>query len=338
MGHDDDRLEPEEISVFYPDSIELIDPLHDALKRHSATLPTLPPQPQLRSRKRVTLLLFAATCLSTFLVGMTPGAGPAFLEILLRGKLFEIPFATLQAALIDGAAFSSSVMLILLAHEMGHYLQARRYHVPASLPYFIPMPISPFGTMGAVIVQGAGVANRKQLYDIAITGPLAGLVFALPIAFFGIMNSQVAVIPPNVQGPIYGNPLLFTWMIEAVHGPMAANQDIMLTPLVFAGWVGIFITALNLIPIGQLDGGHILYTLIGKRAHVVATLLLLGAVAYMVYSSYFAYGLMVILLLLMGPRHPPTVDDRIPLGWPRVILGWLTLAFIIIGFTPTPIV
>jgi membrane-associated protease RseP (regulator of RpoE activity) len=219
---------------------------------------------------------------------------------------------------------------------MGHYLQAKRYGVPASLPYFIPLPISPLGTMGAVIVQGAGVANRKMLFDIAIRGPLAGLVVALPIAYIGVLQvTQIAV--PDAGAPIYGDPLLLRWMIELVHGPLGEGEEVVLNPLLFAGWVGIFITALNLIPIGQLDGGHILYTLIGRRAHLVARLLLLGAVAFMIYTRDPAYGLIVLLLFIFGPLHPPTANDRVPLGWPRVLLGWLTLAFILIGFTPHPI-
>jgi len=229
------------------------------------------------------------------------------------------------------------VLAILMAHEMGHYLQARRYHVPATLPYFIPFPISPFGTMGAVIVQGAGVANRKVLFDIAISGPLAGLVLALPITWIGVQQAQFAEVPAGYPGPIFGEPLLLTWMFDWLRGTRPEGFEVLLNPMLFAGWVGIFITALNLIPIGQLDGGHILYTLIGRRAHAVAMLLLFGAVGYMIYSEYYAYGLMVALLWMMGPRHPPTADDTVPLGTFRILLGWLTLGFIVIGFTPMPI-
>jgi len=238
----------------------------------------------------------------------------------------------------NGFLYSSGVMLILFAHEMGHYLQARRYKVAASPPYFIPMPLLPFGTMGAIIFQRSGYADRKKLYDIAISGPLAGLVFALPIAWLGALNS---VVKPRAAfsggGMEFGDPLVMQWMYEMVHGPLAKTDVIMLNPLLFAGWVGIFITALNLIPIGQLDGGHILYSLIGKRAHTVAFLLVGATVAYMVASQNYQYALMLVLIVMMGPRHPPTANDQVELGWFRVLLGWLTLGFIYIGFTPIPI-
>ena len=244
--------------------------------------------------------------------------------------------------LINGLIYSSCVMAILTAHEFGHYLQSRRYRVSASLPYFIPFPVSPFGTMGAVIVQQSGVADRKSMFDIAITGPLAGLVVALPVAYFGIRNSHVEVIGGPVA--VYGNPLLLKWMYQAVHGTIPVGYEVPLNPMLFAGWVGIFITALNLVPIGQLDGGHILYCLIGRKAHYVARALFVFAASVVVVNvfflnneAYIAWWLMLFLIWIFGTRHPPTANDRIPLGRVRVALGWLALMFVFIGFTPTPI-
>src|SRR6202035_4844322 len=129
----------------------------------------------------------------------------------------------LRELLTMGLTYSTGIMAILGAHELGHYLQARRYGVPASLPYFIPFPVSPFGTMGAVIVQQSGVADRKSMFDIAITGPLAGLVVALPVAYWGILKSHVKAIGGPVQ--VYGDPLLLKWMYQAVHGPIPAGSD-----------------------------------------------------------------------------------------------------------------
>jgi len=274
------------------------------------------------------LFLFLATCVSTFYMGMFMADVGHLGRPLQWGDLVS-----------SGFAYSLSVMGILLFHELGHYLQARRYGVPATPPFFIPMPlISPFGTMGAVILQSAGQANRKVLFDIAITGPLAGLVLAIPICWFGALQSQVGPVPQNLPpGSVYGDPLLMQWMFDAIHGPRPAGQEILLNPLLFAGWVGIFITALNLLPLGQLDGGHILYALIGKRAHIVATMLLCGAVAYMFWADYWVFSPLLILITLMGIHHPPSSDDSVPLGWPRVILGWLTLAFLVIGMSPKPI-
>ncbi len=289
-------------------------------------------------RSKLPLILFILTCLSTFIVG---GIGnspffpvPAQLSAL-HSYIQEIGWNTF---LYRGFSYAGPVMLILLSHEMGHYLQSRRYHIPATQPFFIPMPMSPFGTMGAVILQRGGVANRKQMFDIAVSGPLAGLVFALPFAYWGILNSTVVTTLDRAGSYSYGEPLILKWMITLVHGPLAENQDILLNPMLFAGWVGIFITALNLLPIGQLDGGHILYMLIGKRANLVAKLFMVSAICYMTYTNEYGYSLLILLLVFFGITHPPTADDSVPLGSMRIIIGWLTLAFFVIGFTVTPFV
>lgn len=295
-----------------------------ALRNTAMPLDSVPEPRQIKRRYFLAISLFVATVISTFLVGM----------LYTDPDTITGPFSIVSG----GLQYSGALMLILLFHEMGHYLQSRRYRVPASLPYFIPMPIPPFGTMGAVILQAPGVADRKSLYDIAITGPLAGLVLALPFAYVGVLNSTVDTVPENFSGWRFGDPLLMQWMVESVHGPLADNQDVFLNPLLFAGWVGILITALNLVPIGQLDGGHILYTLIGRRSHVVAVSCLIGAITYMVLTQNFAYSLIIFLLLLTGARHQPTANDHVPLGTVRIILGWLTLAFLLIGLTPTPLI
>lgn len=314
---------PVEPEVIIPRSVELIDP------RLPSTRPThrVMGRSRVRIRPKLAAGLFLATCLSTFFVG--------------------------------GPIYCVAVMAILIAHEMGHYIQARRYGVPASLPYFIPMPLPPLGTLGAVIVQGAELvetddplsadnekkrtyvrvsADRKQMFDIAITGPLAGLIVALPIVWLGVWYGKVEPLPENFAGLRLGDPLILQWITAAIHGPVGPNEDLMIGPLGMAGWVGILITALNLIPIGQLDGGHIMYALIGKRSHYVAIALIGVAIAFMVITKYPAYSLMLVLLIITGPKHPPTANDDIPLGRFRIILGWLTLAFIIIGFTPMPFV
>ena len=226
-------------------------------------------------------------------------------------------------------------MTTLLAHELGHYLQARRYGVPASLPYFIPMPISPIGTMGAVIAMQPG-SNRRTLFDIAVSGPLAGLVPALLFSIVGLYWSQVVEISDVRFGMTLGEPLLFKLLTYLTLGPLPDGQDIALHPVAFAGWVGIFITALNLIPIGQLDGGHILYALLLRRAHLIAQLLLVAAAIAVVVWGYWGWSLMIFLLMLMGPVHPPTANDNVPLGTARTVLGWACLLFVPLGFTPVP--
>jgi membrane-associated protease RseP (regulator of RpoE activity) len=227
-------------------------------------------------------------------------------------------------------------MTILLAHELGHYIQARRYGVPVSLPYFIPMPASPIGTMGAVIAMQPGVGNRRTLFDIAVTGPLAGLVPALVFSIVGLHWSRLVTMDEAPTRLMLGEPLVFKALAYLVFGPLPDGQDIELHAVAFAGWTGILITALNLFPIGQLDGGHILYSLLLRRAHVIATLLLFAAMAAVVIFGYWGWSLMIVLLMLMGPAHPPTADDTVFLGPGRTILGWISLMFMPVGFTPLP--
>jgi membrane-associated protease RseP (regulator of RpoE activity) len=233
-------------------------------------------------------------------------------------------------------AFSIGLMTILLAHEFGHYLQARRYGVPATLPYFIPMPFSPIGTMGAMIAMQPGRGDRRSLFDIAVTGPLAGLVPALLFSIIGLYWSDVIAVNDQRFGMSLGEPILFKLLTYITHGPLADGQDIALHPLAFAGWVGIFITALNLIPIGQLDGGHILYSLLLRGAHPIAQLLLAAAMVAVIIWGYWGWTLMIFLLMLIGPVHPPTANDNMPLGTGRTVLGWASLLFVPIGFTPVP--
>jgi membrane-associated protease RseP (regulator of RpoE activity) len=310
-------------------------PFHPAAE---GSPPSAPParlhrrSPTGRSRK-IAFWMFLVTLLSTFWVGMVAGGGAIYPSVF-----FQVTEAVRDKLVLSGLTYSGSLLLILGFHEMGHYLQALRYGIPASFPYFIPMPFSPFGTMGAVIIQGDHAGNRKTLFDIAVSGPLAGLVVAIPLLYLGLSHTGSAPLPPNPVGIIYGDPPILRWMFEALHGPVPPGHEIILTPLVFAAWVGIFITSLNLIPVGQLDGGHILYALLRRKAYPVALGCLGLAIGYMIFKKNITYGLLVGLLLLMGPFHPPTGDDDAPLDWPRIVLGWLTLSFIIIGFTPDPII
>ncbi len=268
-------------------------------------LPREAPRPHVaRRRIRLPAVLFLATCASTFFVG--------------------------------GWVYALSLMTILVFHEMGHFLQARRYGVPASLPFFIPMPFSPIGTFGAVIGMDARVGDRKALFDIGISGPLAGLVPTLIFCILGIQRAEAQLAQGT--GLQFGEPLLFQFLSWLRFGPLPEGYTVYIGPMAFAGWVGLLITSLNLLPIGQLDGGHILYGLLQRKAHGVATFLLLAAAGAVVAFGYYGWTLMLFLLFLMGPKHPPTADDNVPLGAGRTVLGWLTLAFILIGFTPNPII
>jgi membrane-associated protease RseP (regulator of RpoE activity) len=271
-------------------------------------------------RLLIHLALFVATCGSTFF-GWLIFFGP-------RGAL----------------TYSLLIMTILVCHEMGHYLQARRYGVRATLPFFLPMPISPLGTLGAVIAMEPRIGDRRALFDIGITGPLAGLVPTLVCCVVGV---QTLGDPAPVGDSLFhfGDPLLLELMYWWRFGPLPAGWDVPLNPFLWAGWVGLLVTSLNLMPIGQLDGGHVLYAMMRKRAHRVARFLLLGAVAAVSigllvfwYRPLQVWVLMLVLLVWMGPKHPPTAGDDVPLGSWRYVLGWLTLAFIVIGFTPRPFI
>jgi membrane-associated protease RseP (regulator of RpoE activity) len=272
-------------------------------------------------RARTPVLLFVATCFTTIWAGLTP------LDSSSSHPILE--------SLAHGTAYAAPLLFTLLCHEFGHYLQARRYHVSASLPYFIPMPFGPLGTMGAVIAMRSNMGDRKALFDIGISGPLAGLVPALICSVVGLEWSTVAEIP---QGAVHslGEPLLFKFLAMWIFGPLPPGTDIYLHPLAYAGWVGILITALNLFPIGQLDGGHVLYALLRRRAQLVASVVLGASVAATILTQNYQYAPMLLLLFLIGPTHPPTSNDDMPLGTGRIVLGWLTLLFVIVGFTPTP--
>jgi membrane-associated protease RseP (regulator of RpoE activity) len=180
-------------------------------------------------------------------------------------SLFVLTLAS--TAVTAGPLYGIAIMAILTAHEMGHYIQCRRYGVPATLPFFIPMPLlNPFGTMGAVIRMSGPLYARRALFDIAVTGPIAGLVLALPMAMAGIRLSKVVDVSRLSETTMpLGDSLLFRALVWVVVGRIPEGRDLLLHPLAFAGWAGLFVTALNLLPVGQLDGGHVLYALFGNR-------------------------------------------------------------------------
>ena len=305
-----------------------------------------------RKSVRFCFILFALTFLSTTIVGadflplrILYGLYDSQYGVNLKAALDQFIPSAIPMTLVDrfwqsvarGCTYSVPLMVILFAHEMGHYLQAVRYRIPASLPYFIPLPLPPMGTMGAVILQGEGGADRRKMFDVAVSGPIAGLVVTIPVLLYGIHTS--GYIPTTMTRVFeFGQPLVLQWLIESVHGEPVPGLTFHWNGYATAGWVGVFITAMNLLPIGQLDGGHILYTLIRRPAHYVAWGLILTAVGIMIHRGLYSYLLLLVLLMVTGPRHPPTADDSVPLGITRHIVGWLTLSFLLVGFTLQPIV
>ena len=291
--------------------------------------------------RRVVLptILFIATCLSTFVAG----AQGYFFGLIMALLAGHVPgFAFFEEMMVAGSLYAVPVMIILVCHEAGHFIQARRYGVRCSLPYFIPMPISPLGTFGAVIAMEARMGSRKALFDVGISGPLAGLVPTLIFCVWGLCLSGPVSISEGAGGLRFGDPLILQWLAKLILEPIPAGHDIALNPILFAGWVGLLVTSLNLLPVGQLDGGHILYALLRKNARPVAMVVLVGVtIAVIVGMAIYHYPgwiLMLMLLLLIGPNHPPTDDDNVRLGPVRTVLGWLTLGFIFLGLTPMPII
>jgi membrane-associated protease RseP (regulator of RpoE activity) len=259
--------------------------------------------------------------------------GPSAGEIRRAALLFALTVASTWAT--GGAAYAASILTILSCHEAGHYVMCRRYRVPASLPIFIPMPLSPFGTMGAIIRMGGRVSNRRTLYDIGIAGPLAGIGPALAAVGWGLAHSSV-VSKVETAGPYVtlGNSLIFH-AAELVFFPdLPPNQDVLLHPVAFAGWAGLFVTALNLLPIGQLDGGHVLYGLFGARSWRLSLVAMVCLASLAVY--YPGWWTLVVLLLVFGVRHPRTLDETSPLGPVRVALGFFALFFLVVSFIPQP--
>jgi len=300
-----------------------------------AILPPLVASPPPR-RRRVILpvVLFLATCLTTFMSGAFTGV-----EAPDEHTKLESVADILHYGWPAGLKYMVAVMSILLAHEMGHFLQAVRYKVPASLPFFIPMPLPPIGTMGAVIAMPSSRADRRQLFDIGISGPLAGLILAIPIAWFGIQSARVETIPVDPGGGfVLQDPLLFKAFIRVLHPDIKPGQDLMLNPLWLAGWVGMLITGLNMMPISQLDGGHVSYALFGRKpAHALAWVMVAAAIIFIVHSGRYEWMLMLALVVYIGPAHPPTSDDYVPLGWGRRLIGLASLLIPVFCFVPTPI-
>lgn len=236
-----------------------------------------------------------------------------------------------------GAWYSLSVIAILLAHEMGHYLMCRRYKIPATLPFFIPFPyLNPFGTLGAMIQMRGVMPNKRALFDIGAAGPLAGFIVTAPVIYFGVLLSDVTPAMSNTTGMniTLGESLIYKFISYLAIGPVPKGSDVLLHPLAYAGWVGLFVTSLNLLPIGQLDGGHIFYSVFGSRGFRFAPLfiLVLGGLT-LIYSGW---ALLFILLLLLGRKHPAPLDDVTPLDRKRKILAALMLFIFMTCFTPMP--
>jgi membrane-associated protease RseP (regulator of RpoE activity) len=225
----------------------------------------------------------------------------------------------------------AAVMGILLAHEMGHFLQTVRYGVPSTLPYFIPFPVAITGTMGAVIGMDGSRGDRKQLFDIGLSGPWAGILVALPIIWFGIKNATHDFPSGGIQ---FGDPLIFKLLTAYLRPEIRDGEVLFMNPLLMAGWVGMLVTGLNMLPVSQLDGGHTTYALFGRKAGLIARAFVVAAVAFIVIYEQYTWTVMLALVLFLGIDHPPTRDDTVPLGPWRRAIGLVSLAIPVFCFTP----
>lgn len=298
------------------------------------------------------LFLFLAALASAvvaggFLAG-TDALDTRFAEI--GGAFFPVPTAIRFAELVTGLTFGLTFIGILLAHELGHYFLARRHGVGVSLPYFIPFPpyFSLVGTLGAFIRLRGPIATRAVLFDIGVAGPAASFVLSLPLLAVGLHLSEVVPSPESATYPFQvlfldrpvwlGSTALLRLVTGAMVPGLEAGQAVLLHPLAFAGWLGIFVTALNLIPLGQLDGGHILYALVGSRQRSFATIFILLLVPLgFVWWGWWLWAGVALAVGRGRVAHPPVQREEVRLGRGRTILGWVALAAFILSFSPAPL-
>ena len=293
------------------------------------------PDPDVRRPSIVRhLLLFAATVATTTIVGVGHYYG------FLAAPSGAFPPIVAWTQYLNGLWYSGAVLAILGTHEMGHYLACRYYRVDASLPYFLPLPpIFPSGTLGAFIRIRQPIADKRQLFDIGIAGPIAGFLVALPVLFFGVGLSRIVTIPPELAGETMGEPLLLKGLVLVLLGHRPPGTDVVLHPVAFAGWFGMLATALNLFPFGQLDGGHISYAVFGRRSTRItyATFFCLMALSLFSLSWVVWTVLLGLMLYFFGPHHPRTYDEDMPLDTGRKWLAAFAVVMFVLCFTPVPV-
>lgn len=308
---------------------------------------------------RLPLALFLATVCSTFYVGAGQVLKHDPIELFTRHRAEGLVPAmrVFWWAMGKGWIFAVPLLAILLCHEFGHYLMARKHRVPASLPMFIPFP-NLFGTMGAVISMRGRIRTRDALVDIGAGGPLAGLAVAVPVITLGLALSNIEPMAGRTGILVEGDSLLYLALKRIVCGPIPAGHDVWLHPVAFAGWAGFFVTMLNLLPIGQLDGGHVAYALFGERQDrwsrriAYGLLAFAGGVALWVWRAtpeaqrnfaaftpavvWFMWSLLSRgVMRLSGDRHPPTGAEALSPGRRRVAV--FTLVCFLLLFMPLPI-
>jgi membrane-associated protease RseP (regulator of RpoE activity) len=354
-----------------PDSAAAYDQLETALKPHSLmplfrqgengaqTILIIQNLPAPKATNpRTNLLMFILTVLSVMLTG-----AQIPLDVPIPTDLFG-QLGLMARYILTGWPFALALLSILVSHEFGHYFAGRYHKTDVSLPFFIPLPFSLLGTMGAVINMREMTKNKRTLFDIGVAGPLAGLIVSIPVLFIGLtLSSTGPILPSDGGGYIEGNSLLYLLAKYIVFGqllPAPANfnglppliywlayfftgqpvpfggLDVFIHPVALAGWAGLLVTAINLIPAGQLDGGHILYVLFGKRLQraLPAILTAMGIMGFF----WPGWWLWAAILFFFGRSHPETRDEITEIGPKRRILAWLMIFVFLLVFIPVPMV
>jgi membrane-associated protease RseP (regulator of RpoE activity) len=281
-------------------------------------------RPDRRPARRLQALLYLLTALTTFAAG-TVGWEPVVLGIDADVA------ASLPAHWMRGVLYAAAVLAVLTAHEAGHFIAARLHGIPATLPFFLPVPVLITGTLGAVIGMEGSRADRRQLFDIALAGPLAGLLVALPLLAIGMRDGVVTDANP------FALPPLAAWMLGALRPDLVAGLTIAPNALFMAGWVGLLVTGLNMIPVSQLDGGHIAAAVFGRWSAWIARGTLLAAIAGIVLFGRYNWVVMVVMVAFIGTDHPPIRDADRPLGTLRTVLGLLAFIIPLVTFMPEPL-
>jgi membrane-associated protease RseP (regulator of RpoE activity) len=283
------------------------------------------------------VLLFVVTAGSAFFVGFSWSINYVFADEISRSADFAptlIAFLDFRVIILS-MIYAVTLIGILLGHELGHFLTCRYYKIDATLPYFIPFP-NLIGTLGAFIKIKSRITRKKQLFDIGVAGPLTSFFLSVPLLVIGLSLSKAVPSVPRDSSIIFGEPLLLKIVGGAIFKGISSDFDIILHPIGFAAWVGILVTALNLFPIGQLDGGHIFYAFVGRRSKNFSRYILM---AFIIMGIFFWVGWLVwaALIAKLGLKHPQIVDEDIPLPRTRRIIGYGLVIIFILSFIPDPI-
>lgn len=306
-----------------PPQIEIIGP-------DGVPVGVLRPPPPPPRRIWLHALLFVLTVITTSLVGGITNVSADD----VAGVSDLVSLLLHPAVLRAGLSFSLPLMLILLSHEMAHYWACRRHNLDASLPYFLPLPIG-IGTLGAFIRIRTPLATKRELFDVGASGPLAGFLVSIPVLVAGLALSTPVANLPERGYMLFGEPLLFELLGRLLHPDLATGGDLLLHPVGMAAWFGLLVTALNLLPFGQLDGGHITYALIGRWHRRIAWPLL--AVLVGLGFKWSGWWIWAVIALVMGVRHPWIPGQDEPLDPRRRLLAWLCIVVFVLCFTPQPI-